>query len=655
MSSRSSKDLLSFTEDLLTRVYEKLGSESDRKSWRLVCREFLRVDSLTRNHLRVLRVEFLQSLPGKYPRLQSLDLSVCPCIDDGTFSLLLNRHASGSESGSLSWFSWARGLKRLTLSRAAGLGFMGLEALVHACPSLESVDVSYCCGFGDREAAALSNAARLRVLKMDKCLNVSDVGLAKIVVRCGKLERLSLKWCMEISDLGVDLLCKKCLDLKFLDISYLKVTNESLRTIATLQKLEVLAMVGCPLVDDVGLQFLENGCPLLQGIDVSRCECVSSSGLISVIKGHGSLRELNASYILSELCTTFLHCIKGLKHLEMIRIDGSRIAEPSFSVISNYCKSLVEIGLCKCVGVTNMGIMQLASGCITLRVLNLTCCGSITDAAISAIAESCRNLVCLKLESCNMITEKSLYQLGSFCSVLEEIDLTDCCGVNDKGLEYMSNCSGLKCLKLGICTNVSDKGLFSIGSNCPKIHELDLYCCSGIGDEGLGALSMGCKNLMKLNLSYCNEITDRGMEYISCLEELSDLEMRGLEKVTGTGLAAIAAGCKRLADLDLKHCVKVNDSGFWALACYAKNLRQINLSYCPISDMALCLVMGNLTRLQDAKLVHLSNVSVDGFELALRACSFRIKKVKLFAPLRFLLSSEILENLHARGCKIRWD
>jgi F-box/leucine-rich repeat protein 2/20 len=58
---------------------------------------------------------------------------------------------------------------------------------------------------------------------MDKCLGVSDVGLAKIVVGCGRLVRLSLKWCMEISDLGVELLCKKCLELKFLDVSYLKV------------------------------------------------------------------------------------------------------------------------------------------------------------------------------------------------------------------------------------------------------------------------------------------------------------------------------------------------------------------------------------------------------------------------------------------------
>lgn len=81
--------------------------------------------------------------------------------------------------------------------------------------------------------------------------------------------------------------------------------------------------------------------------------------------------------------------------------------------------------------------------------------------------------------------------------------------------------------------------------------------------------------LKKLNLSYCNEVTDRGLGYVGRLEELSDLEMRGLAKVTGVGLEAIAAGCKRLADFDLKHCQKVGDPGFWALAYYSKNLRQV--------------------------------------------------------------------------------
>ncbi|EEF49916.1 F-box/LRR-repeat protein 3 [Ricinus communis] len=634
------------TEDILIKVNDKLISESDRKTFRLVCKEFHKIESLTRKTLRILRFEFLLPLLLKFNNIDSLDLSVCPRIDDATVSLLLRRDSAGG---------LLRKLKSLNLSRATGLRFTGLEMIIRACPFLERVDVSYCCGFGDREAAAISCGGGLKELTLDKCLGVSDVGLAKIAVGCGRLEKISLKWCMEISDLGVDLLCKKCVDLKFLDVSYLKVTSDSLRSIASLPKLEVLSLVGCTSVDDVGFQYLGNGCPLLQEIDLSRCDCLSSSGLISIIRGHTGLRLIRAAYCVSELSPTVLHCMKDLKNLTTIIINGARVSDTVFQTISSYCSSLSQIGLSKCIGVTNMGIAQLVSGGLNLKVLSLTCCHSITDAAISTIADSCRNLVCLKLESCNMITEKGLEQLGSNCLLLEELDLTECSGINDTGLECLSRCSGLLCLKLGLCTNISDKGLFHIASNCSKLNELDLYRCSGIGDDGLAALSSGCKKLKKLNVSYCNHITDVGMKYLGYLEELSDLELRGLDKITSVGLTAFAAKCNTLADLDLKHCEKIDDSGFCALAYYSKNLRQINLSHCTLSDMVLCMLMGNLTRLQDAKLVHLKNVTVEGFELALRACCVRIKKVKLVAPLRFLLSLEILEILRARGCTIRWD
>ncbi|KAG2695674.1 hypothetical protein I3760_07G023700 [Carya illinoinensis] len=313
----------------------------------------------------------------------------------------------------------------------------------------------------------------------------------------------------------------------------------------------------------------------LQVIDVSRCEFLTSSSLQSVARGHNGLLQLNAGYCLLGLPATVLHCLKDLKNLNTIRIDGARVSDSIFEIISSNCKSLVEIGLSKCVGVTDMGIMQLVSGCVDLKIVNLTCCRSITDAAISALAKSCWKLVCLKLESCDKVTEKSLNQLGSCCLGLEEIDLTDCSGVDDKGLKYLSGCSELLCLKLGLCTNISDKGLAYIAFNCTRISELDLYRCTGIGDDGLAALTNGCKKLMKLNLSYCNGVTDRGMQYIGHLKELSDLEMRGLINITSVGLTAVAAGCKRLAELDLKHCEKIDDSGFWALAYYSRNMRQM--------------------------------------------------------------------------------
>ncbi|PSS19616.1 F-box/LRR-repeat protein [Actinidia chinensis var. chinensis] len=634
------------TEDLLVRVLANLSDDSDRKSFRSACRSFLRVDSLHRTTFRILRPEFLHGLLRKYRAVEAIDLSVCPRIDDATVSVLFGGDAAAE---------WTRRLRRLVLSRAVGLGWAGLGMLVRACPGLEAVDVSYCCGFGDREAAALSCAGGLRELRLDKCLGVTDVGLAKVAVGCGRLERISLKWCLEITDLGIGLLANKCPDLKHLDISFTKVTSESLQAIGTLQKLEMLALAGCGLVDDIGLDNLGNGCPSLQVLDVSRCDKISSSGLISVIRGHSGLRQLYASYCFFELSTTLLYSLTELKNLKTISVDGAQVSGSSFHMICTNCKFLVEIGMSKCKGVTDTGLIQLASACPNLKILNLTCCDSITDAAISAITESCRNLSCLKAESCNLLTEKSLDVLGSRSLLLKDLDLTDCSGVNDAGLNYLSECSELLCLKLGLCANISDKGLSYIASNCTKICELDLYRCTGIGDDGLAALSSGCKKLKRLNLSYCNEVTDRGLQFLGHLKELSDLELRGLVNITGTGLAALAAGCRRLSELDLKNCENINDSGFWALAYYSRNLRQINLSCCAISDVGLCMVMGNLTRLQDAKLVNLPNVSVQGLELALRACCVRLKKVKLLTYLGFLLSPEILNTLTARGCRVRWD
>jgi F-box/leucine-rich repeat protein 2/20 len=93
---------------------------------------------------------------------------------------------------------------------------------VAACPRLEAVDMSHCVAAGDREMAALAAAAGLRELVMDKCLGVTDVGLAKVAVGCPGLQRLSAKWCREISDIGIELLANKCPDLRSVDMSYLK-------------------------------------------------------------------------------------------------------------------------------------------------------------------------------------------------------------------------------------------------------------------------------------------------------------------------------------------------------------------------------------------------------------------------------------------------
>ncbi|KAK9139288.1 hypothetical protein Scep_008969 [Stephania cephalantha] len=637
-TSSTSSILTVLTDDLLIRVVSKLDDSDDIKNLRLVCKDFLRIESIQRKKIRVYRRESLNGLLGKYRSLESVDFSVCPAFDSAAVAGLVFLYGS---------------LKKLVLCRASRVRSAELKAVASCCPYLEEIDLSYCCGVGDREASALSGAKGLRDLKLVKCLGVTDVGLAKIAVGCVNLERLSLKWCLEITDLGIELLVNKCVNLRLLDVSYLKVTWRSFHAISSLKNLEDLSMVACPFLDDEGLHFFKNGNNSLQKIDVTRCDNVSSSGLLAVVEGHSSLQQISASYYFNDLTEPLISKLTGLKNFNSIKLDRACVSTSVLRAVGLNCKNLLEIGLIKCEGVTDEVIKELVSGLGNLKTLDLTCCSAITDAALAAIAESCKKLTCIKLESCEFITEKGLSQLGS-CSLLEEVDLTDCIGVNDNGLKYLSKCSELLRLKLGLCSNISDEGLCQIGNSCKKLMELDLYRCAGISDDSLMAISTGCKKLKKLNLCYCSQITDRGLKYVSTLEKLCDLEMRRLTKVSSAGIVAIAAGCKSLVELDLKRCYSINDTGVWALTQYSPNLRQINLSYCSISDMGLRMVMANMKCLQDAKLVHLAQVSVEGFEMALRASCERLKKVKLLNSLKYLLSKELLLMLQSGGCQVRW-
>lgn len=152
------------------------------------------------------------------------------------------------------------------------------------------------------------------------------------------------------------------------------------------------------------------------------------------IRSQSYVSQLNlTSFPWQDLSSTFLHCLKNLRNLATLKVDGVRVSQSVFETLSTTCKSLVEIGLSKCIGLTDTDVAQLVTGCSNLKTLNLSCCDSVTDDAIAAVADSCRELASLQLESCSFISERSLKLLGLYCVLLEELDFTDCCGVNDTG------------------------------------------------------------------------------------------------------------------------------------------------------------------------------------------------------------------------------
>lgn len=59
--------------------------------------------------------------------------------------------------------------------------------------------------------------------------------------------------------------------------------------------------------------------------------------------------------------------------------------------------------------------------------------------------------------------------------------IEDCCLIRNlmlflcAGLKSISRCSELSSLKLGICLNITDNGVFRVGMCCSKLTEVDLY------------------------------------------------------------------------------------------------------------------------------------------------------------------------------------
>ena len=120
------------------------------------------------------------------------------------------------------------------------------------------------------------------------------------------------------------------------------------------------------------------------------------------------------------------------------------------------------------------------------------------------------------------------------------------------------------------------------------------HSCSAITDDGLAAVASGCKKIRMLNLCYCTQITDAGLKHVSALEELTNLELRCLVRITGIGITSIAIGCTSLIELDLKRCYSVDDAGLWALSRYSQNLRQVKNSTTSSSPFVICEASGTL-------------------------------------------------------------
>ncbi|XVF76901.1 hypothetical protein PTKIN_Ptkin13bG0304500 [Pterospermum kingtungense] len=627
-------DLLS--EEIIFIILDLLyHNPLDIKSFSLVCKSFYATESKHRRTLKPLRQEHLPPILSRYPNINHLDLTLCSRVSDASLSIISNACAST--------------LRSIHFSRTCLFSTSGFLGLALNCKYLVEIDLSNCTELKDSAMVAVAEAKNLEKLWLARCKSITDMGVGCVAVGCRKLKFICLKWCLAVSDLGVGLIAVKCNHIRYLDLSYLPITNKCLSSILKLQHLEELVLEGCYGIHD-SLSVLKHGCKSLKSLDLSTCQNISHNGLSSLISGAEGLQQLILAHG-SPVTYSLADCLKKLTLLQSVKLDGCLITYDGLKTIGNWCVSLRELSLSKCLGVTDEGLSSVVTKHKDIRKLDITCCRKITDISIAHITNSCNSLTSLRMESCTLVSREAFVLIGQRCHLLEELDLTDN-EIDDKGLKYISRCSKLSSLKLGICLNITDEGLIHIGRSCSKLLELDLYRSAGITDLGILAIAQGCPGLEMINVAYCKDISDCSLLSLSKCSRLKTLESRGCSLITPLGLTAIAVGCKELTKLDIKKCHNIDDAGMLPLAHFSQNLRQINLSHSSVTDVGL-LSLASISCLQNITILHLKGLTPSGLAAALLACG-ALTKVKLQASFRWLLPHLLVEHLEARGCMFQW-
>ncbi|KAK4743018.1 hypothetical protein SAY87_001019 [Trapa incisa] len=381
------------TDDELRSILSKLDTEKDREIFGLVCKRWLHLQSSERKKLAARAgPHMLDKLASRFLCVIELDLSQSisrsfyPGITDKDLYVIATKF---------------RGLKVLHLQNCKGISDVGMLELGGGLSSLQSLDVSY-------------------------CRKLTDRGLKTVAEGCHDLRRLQVAGCRLITDGALQSLSQNC------------------------HCLEELGLHGCTSITDFGITELVKGCKKIKHLDISKCSNVGDEGVSSVAKACSSnlktLKLLDCYKVKDDsMITLSTYC----KNLETLVINGCRdISDVAMKSLASACgKSLKNLRMDWCLGISNSALSCILTQCRSLEALDIGCCEEVSDAAFDGFGndEVELGLKFLKVNNCHEITVTGIRILLDKCRCLEYLDVRSCPRItkaecDEAGLQFPEHC-----------------------------------------------------------------------------------------------------------------------------------------------------------------------------------------------------------------------
>ncbi|XP_038973887.1 F-box/LRR-repeat protein 3-like [Phoenix dactylifera] len=229
--------------------------------------------NLRRFHLagcKSITDDLLQALSRTCSHLEELGLAGCNSITDSGLSFLANG---------------CHFIKYLDVSKCSKISDVGVSRVAEVSSSyLKTLKLLDCYKVGDKSIFTLADSCHnLETLVIGGCHDVSDESMKSLALACvNSLKNLRMDWCLNVTDLSLNCLLSNCRYLMALDIGCCdKVTDSAFQALGMggfESDLKVLKASNCLRITVTGVGTILQYCRSMEYLDLRSCPNVTRLG-----------------------------------------------------------------------------------------------------------------------------------------------------------------------------------------------------------------------------------------------------------------------------------------------------------------------------------------------------------------------------------------